>query len=76
MDNYDYYSCTLGLLCPKLPILAIPPFKLPNIFVDLSHVRLGMDVVLPNVHFVPKSIPLPALPELPTPPTITADFTI
>jgi hypothetical protein len=76
VDNYDYYSCTLWLLCPKLPILAIPPFKLPNIFIDLSRIRLGMDVVLPNVHFVPKSIPLPALPQLPIPPTVTADFTI
>jgi hypothetical protein len=35
-----------------------------------------MDVVLPNVHFVPKSIPLPALPELPVPPTINIDTTV
>lgn len=76
VDNYDYYSCTLGLLCPTLPILAIPPFKLPNIYVDLSRVNLGMDVLLPKVQFVPKSIPLPALPTLPTPPTVNIDFTL
>ena len=76
VDNYDYYSCTLSLLCPKLPILAIPPFRLPNIFIDLSHIRLWLDVVLPNIHFVPKTITLPALPELPAPPSINIDFTV
>jgi hypothetical protein len=76
VDNYDYYSCTLSLLCPKLPILAIPPFRLPNIFIDLSHIRLWLDVVLPNIHFVPKTIPLPALPELPAPPSVNIDFTV
>jgi hypothetical protein len=35
-----------------------------------------MDVVLPNIHFVPKSIPLPALPEIPIPPTVNIDFTV
>jgi hypothetical protein len=76
VDNYDYYSCTLGLLCPKLPILPIPPFRLPNIYIDLSQIRLGIDVLLPNIHFVPKTITLPALPELPTPPTINVDLTV
>jgi hypothetical protein len=58
-----------------LPILAIPPFKIPNIYVDLSSIRLGMDVVLPNIHFVPKSITLPTLPELPRPPTVNINLT-
>lgn len=75
VDNYDYYSCALKLLCPKLPILAIPPFKLPNVYIDLSNIRLGLDVVLPKIHFTPKSIPLPALPSLPEPPQISVDLT-
>lgn len=76
VDNYDYYSCTLWMLCPKLPILAIPPFRLPNIYVDLSHIKLWMDVVLPNIHFVPKTLTLPVLPEIPSPPTVNIDFTV
>jgi hypothetical protein len=76
VDNYDYYSCTLWIPCPRLPILAIPPFRLPNVYVDLSHIRLGLDVVLPKIQFVPRALPFPALPSLPTPPTISADLNI
>lgn len=75
VDNYDYYSCTLKLLCPKLPILRIPPFKLPNVYIDLSNIRLGLDIVLPKIQFAPKSIALPALPSLPEPPQINIDAT-
>jgi hypothetical protein len=75
VDNYDYYSCALKLLCPKLPILKIPPFKIPNIYIDLSKIRLGMDVVLPKIQFSPRSLPLPALPELPHPPQININMT-
>jgi hypothetical protein len=70
VDNYDYYSCALKLLCPKLPILKIPPFRIPNISIDLSKIRLGMDVTLPKVQFAPRSMPLPSLPTIPQPPTL------
>lgn len=66
VDTYDYYSCMLSLLCPKLPILAIPPFKIPNIYIDLSNINLWMDILLPNIRFVPKRIELPKLPEPPS----------
>lgn len=70
VDNYDFYSCTLSLLCINLPILPIPSFRIPNINIDLSNINLGMDILLPKFNFVPKNIPLPRLPDLPAPPTI------
>lgn len=81
VDTYDYYSCSLWLLCPKLPILAIPPFKIPNLYIDLSDIQLGMDVMIPNVRFVPKMVDLPDLPDLPAVPgfhipTVDANLSI
>jgi len=74
-DNYGSYSCSLSFLCPKLPVLPIPPFKIPNIYLDLSHVDIGMTILLPKINFVPTDIPLPQIPNLPEPPTyeITRD---
>lgn len=66
-DNYDFYSCKLSMLCPDLPVLPIPNFHIPNIFIDFSNISLWLDVVLPDVRFVPKKLPLPTLPDLPTP---------
>jgi hypothetical protein len=40
VDNYDFYNCVLSLLCIDLPILPIPPFKLPDIYIDLSHINI------------------------------------
>lgn len=70
-DNYDYFSCSLSFLCPKLPILPIPPFKIPNIIIDASHLDLGIDIMLPKLTFIPEPIPFPDLPDLPAPPTIS-----
>jgi len=70
-DNYDYFSCSLSFLCPKLPILPIPPFKIPNIIIDASHLDLGIDIMLPKLTFIPEPIPFPDLPDLPYPPDIT-----
>ena len=67
-DNYSSYSCSLSFLCPKLPILPIPPFKIPNISLDLSHLDLGMNILLPKFNFSPINISLPTLPDLPEPP--------
>jgi hypothetical protein len=55
-------------LFPKIPILPIPPFKIPNINIDLSHLDLGISFALPRFVFQPISFPLPMLPELPNPP--------
>ena len=73
-DIYDYYSCSLAFLCPQLPILPIPPFKLPNIYLDMSRINIGMQILLPSFKFVPTSIALPRIPDLPRPPTVTLDL--
>jgi len=41
---------------------------------DISHIELGMNIVLPKINFVPIKIPLPQLPDLPEPPTIDVDW--
>jgi len=75
-DNYGSFSCSLSFLCPKLPIFPIPAFKIPNIYMDMSHIELGMNITLPKINFVPIKIPLPQLPDLPEPPTIEVDWDI
>lgn len=78
VDNYDAYACSLGFLCGqlKLPILRLPPFKIPNIYIDLSHIDLGMDINLPNFKFTPTSVDLVTLPDLPQPPSISINGNI
>lgn len=66
-DNYDFYSCKLKLLCVDLPVLPIPPFKFPDIYLDVSHINLGLRVFLPEFRFIPKKIPFYQLPDLPYP---------
>jgi len=55
-------------LFPQIPIIPIPPFKIPNINIDFSHVDLGISIALPRFVFVPTDFPLPQLPSLPSPP--------
>lgn len=68
-DNYGSFSCSLSFLCPQLPIFKIPSFKIPDITLDLSHIEVGLDILLPKFNFVPMKIPLPELPSLPEPPS-------
>jgi hypothetical protein len=68
-DNYGSFSCSLSFLCPKLPIFPIPAFKIPNIYMDMSHIELGMNIILPKINFIPTKIALPQLPNLPEPPS-------
>jgi len=75
-DNYGSFSCSLSFLCPKLPIFPIPPFKIPNIYIDVSHIDLGMNIILPKINFVPVALPLPQIPDLPEPPTLEVDRNI
>ena len=68
-DNWDLYDCILGLLCSliNLPVLPIPPFRLPDIFIDFSHINLWLNVVLPNIKINPIPIWMFTLPDLPYP---------
>lgn len=76
MDTYDQYSCKLGFLCPDLPIIPIPNIKIPSLYIDLSQLHLGLDITLPRFNFIPKSVDLPKLPNVPEPPQIGANFSI
>ncbi len=69
-DNYDFYSCVLGVLCIDLPILPIPPFKLPDIYLDFSRIDLGINITIPKFRIVPINMPVFSLPDLPPPFTI------
>ena len=71
-DAYDQYACKLSFLCWGLKVdpLPIPKMKLPNLIIDLSNINLGMDITLPKFNFVPESIELPRIPNLPTPPAV------
>ncbi len=66
-DGYGAYWCSLSFLFPQIPIIPIPPFKIPNINIDLSHIDLGINIVLPRFIFVPISLPMPQLPNIPAP---------
>ena len=59
-----------------MPIFPIPAFKIPSIYMDLSHIDLGMNIILPKINFVPIKIPLPQIPNLPEPPAIELDRNI
>lgn len=75
-DNYDFYSCKLKLLCVDLPILPIPPFHFPDIYLDMSHLNLWLTLMLPELRFVPKKIPLIPLPDFPVPRGISGNLNL
>lgn len=72
VDNYDFYACSLGFLCPAIrpPLLKLPPLKIPSIYLDLSHIDARMEILLPKFRFTPTTINLPAIPDLPQPPQV------
>jgi hypothetical protein len=79
-DNYDQFACKLSLLCPDtlvddvLQPITMPPMKIPSVYIDLSHINLATDIKLPKFNFMPTSVPLPSLPNIPSPPEI--DFSL
>ena len=77
-DNYDQFSCKLWWVCEflgiELPVIQIPPTKIPSIYLDLSEIHVESDITLPNLTFNPVAIPLPELPNIPSPPDI--DFSL
>lgn len=70
--NAKYWKYKLiSLLIPSLPIIQMP--RWPDIVLDLSDVRLGVVIAVPNFQFNLKPIRLPSLPSLslPTAPNVT-----
>jgi hypothetical protein len=53
-----------------IPILPIPPFRIPNIYIDLTKIDAKIDIVLPVFSFKPVRIPMLKLPDLPKPPNV------
>lgn len=69
-DSYDLHSCVLWLLCVDIPVLPIPPFRIPDIYIDLTKIDIKVDVVLPIFSFQPVRIPTIKIPDFPAPPNI------
>lgn len=70
--NAKYWKYKLiSLLIPSLPVIQMP--RWPDIVLDLSDVRLGVVIAVPNFQFNLKPIRLPNLPSLwlPTAPNVT-----
>lgn len=76
VDNYSAYSCSFSKFCPRLPVFAIPPFKIPSITLDLSNIDFSTDIILPRLRFQPRSIGVIdnllqfGIPDTPYPPAL------
>ncbi len=75
-DSYDQYACKLNLLCPDIPVIPLPNVKIPSLYIDLSDINLGMDIVLPRFRFAPEALELPRIPNLPEPPQLGINFKV
>jgi hypothetical protein len=53
-----------------LPIIQIPPTKIPSIYLDFSEIHVESDITLPKLTFNPVAVPLPQLPNIPSPPDL------
>jgi len=77
-DNYTFYGCGFGFICNfiNLPILPIPPLRIPSIYIDLSHIDAHIMVMLPTFRLAPVMLSLPQLPDLPRLPPVLASIDI
>lgn len=66
----------LGLILPDIPIISFP--KIPDVVLDLSNLKVLLDIELPILELKPKSLPLPPLPyiRLPDIPSINLLLTL
>ena len=64
----------ISMIIPKIPVISFP--KWPDIVLDLSDVRLGIDVSVPDFNFRLSPMRLPALPGLSLPNSPTASLTL
>lgn len=53
---------SLFVFIPDFPVVELP--KLPDIVIDVSNIQAGMDIVWPDIKFVPERINIPELPRL------------
>ncbi|MFA5855386.1 MAG: S-layer homology domain-containing protein [Candidatus Gracilibacteria bacterium] len=52
----------LFVFLPEIPVITMP--KLPDITIDVSNIQAGVDIIWPDINFVPVSIDVPTLPRL------------
>lgn len=53
---------SLFVFMPEFPVIEMP--KLPDIVIDVSHIQAGIDVVWPDIQFVPDRLNIPEIPRL------------
>lgn len=64
--NAQYWKYKLiSIIMPQIPVIRFP--KWPDIILDLSDVRLGMEITVPDFHFRLSPLRLPNLPNLSLP---------
>ncbi len=56
---------SLFVFVPEFPVVEMP--KLPDIVIDVSNIQAGIDVVWPDIHFIPERINIPELPRITLP---------
>ena len=73
--NSQYWKFKLiSMIIPDIPVIRFP--KWPDIILDLSDVRLGMNISVPDFNFRLTPLRLPALPrlDLPNSPNLTVSL--
>lgn len=73
--NSQYWKFKIiSIIVPKIPVIQ---FKIwPDIILDLSDVRLGIDVIVPQFEFKIAPIRLPRLPNISLPNSPTLNFSL
>lgn len=64
----------ISAIIPKIPVISFP--KWPDIVLDLSDVRLGIDISVPDFNFRISPLRLPTLPNLSLPDSPNANFSL
>lgn len=55
----------LFVFIPDLPVIDMP--KLPDIIIDVSNIQAGVDVLWPDIKFIPESLNIPEIPRISLP---------
>lgn len=64
----------ISAVIPQIPVISFP--KWPDIVLDLSDVRLGIDIAVPDFNFRISPMKLPSLPSFSLPTAPTANFSL
>lgn len=56
---------SLFVFVPEFPVVEMP--KLPDIVIDVSNIQAGVDIVWPDINFIPERINIPELPRIALP---------